>query len=30
MAFDTRSIISVQKIKETNLNLWQLGNGEFN
>ena len=28
--FDTRSIISVQKIKETNLNLWQLGNGEFN
>ena len=28
--FDTRSIISIQKIKETNLNLWQLGNGEFN
>ena len=27
--FDTRSIISPQKIKQTNLNFWQLGNGEF-
>ncbi len=28
--FDTRSIISTERIKETNLNFWQLGNGEFN
>ena len=26
--FDTRSIISESKIKETNLNFWQLGNGQ--
>ena len=28
--FDTRSIISPDKIKETDLNFWQLGNGEYN
>ena len=28
--FDTRSIISSEIIQETNLNFWQLGNGEFN
>ena len=28
--FDTRSIIATEIIKETNLNFWQLGNGEFN
>ena len=27
--FDTRSIISSKKIRETNLNFWQLGNGSF-
>ena len=27
--FDTRSIISAEIIKETNLNFWQLGNGEY-
>ena len=28
--FDTRSIISPNKIKETDLNFWKLGNGEYN
>ena len=28
--FDTRSIISIEEIQETNINFWQLGNGEFN
>ena len=28
--FDTRSIICPDKIKETDLNFWQLGNGEYN
>ena len=27
--FDTRSIISDEIIRETNLNFWQLGNGNF-
>ena len=28
--FDTRCIISTEEIQETNINFWQLGNGEFN
>ena len=27
--FDTRSVISEEIIRETNLNFWQLGNGQF-